>query len=174
MTPPPQRPGGDRTRRPRRAMRWAPLWLVLAVAISLLVHLPFAHWVLEWRMVEFLVPWLLRPSTGFLSLALALWLLFTVPGTLRVLAGGGQAPAQETTDSADAGVRGPSASTPGQAAAGRLDIPAGTFREMGAGHRFEMAEALGIPWRDELIHDHQSWAHSCLEAAQRKAAERTL
>ena len=53
----------------------------------------------------------------------------------------------------------------------RLRIPGGTFRELGAQHRWEMAEALHITWRDEFVHDHQGWAVACLEAAQRRAAD---
>ncbi|MGO1894266.1 MAG: hypothetical protein ACTH0H_00330 [Brachybacterium sp.] len=153
MTPAAQHPARERHRRPRRTLRWAPLWLLLAVTLSLLVYLPFTHWVLEWRMAEYLVPWLLRPSTGFLSLTLALWWLFTVPGTLHLLAGGGAAPAPD--------------------AAERIDVPAGPLPELGAGHRFEMAQALGIPWRDELIHDHRAWTLACSEAARARAADRS-
>ena len=45
----------DRGRGARRVGRWSLLWLLLAVVISLVVYLPFAHWVLEWRMMEYLM-----------------------------------------------------------------------------------------------------------------------
>lgn len=169
MTPAARTPSRDRHRGRRRVLRRAPLWLLLAVVLSLLVHLPFAHWVLEWRMVEFLVPWLLRPSTGFLSLTLALWLLFTAPGTLHVLAVGGTASAATVRESAEDAAREPATPTPSSGKG--IAIPAGPLRELGAGHRFEMAQALGIPWRDELIHDHRSWTLACSEAARARAAD---
>ena len=174
LHPTPAPSGSTRTgrRRPRRG--GALLRLLLAVVLALLVMLPAAHWVTEWRMVEHLLPWLLTPSTGFLSLVFALWLLFTVPGVLRRLSGEpvrsgasseGTATAADDPDATRDRVPEEVAGEDG------LRIPTGTFRELGVAHRWEMAQALGIPWRDELIHDHQSWEIACLEAAQRTAAE---
>lgn len=160
-------------RRRIRARGFSLLVLLFAVGLSLAVVLPFAHWTLRWSMLEFIVPWLLRPATGFLPLTLTLWIVFTVPSTLRHWAGGGQGDS-EVSDPVDVDPDArqpvPPASEPAKGE--MLSIPAVTFRELGAGHRWEMAEALGIPWRDELIHDHQSWAVACLEAAQHRAAER--
>lgn len=159
----------DRSRGARRVGRRSLLWLLLAVALSLVVHLPFAHWVLEWRMVEFLVPWLLRPSTGFLSMILALWWLFSAPGMLHHLAGGGRA-AAPAADPADDDAEQPA--EPRKETDERIAIPEAPLQELGAGPRFQMAQALGIPWRDELIHDHRSWTRACSEAARARAAER--
>lgn len=158
----------DRGRGARRVGRWSLLWLLLAVVISLVVYLPFAHWVLEWRMMEYLVAWLLRPSTGFLSMTLALWWLFSVPGTLHLLAGGGRSAAQAAAP-ADGGAE--ESAEPTTETDDRIAIPAVPLQELGTGHRFQMAQALGIPWRDELIHDHRSWTRACSEAAHARAAE---
>lgn len=163
-----------RTHRRRRHRGGGLLRLLLAIGLALLVLLPTAHWVLEWRMVEYLLPWLLTPSTGFFSLTLALWLLFTVPGVLRRRSGeptGSGASSEGTTTGADDPAAKRDRGPEGVAEEGGLRIPTGTFHEFGTEHRWEMAQALGIPWRDELIHDQQSWAIACLEAAQRKAAE---
>ncbi|MDN5901215.1 MAG: hypothetical protein L0H74_14250, partial [Brachybacterium sp.] len=63
------------------------LLLLLAVVLSLLLILQWTHWTLEPRMVQYIASWLLRPASGFLSLTLVLWLLFTAPRALRVLGG---------------------------------------------------------------------------------------
>lgn len=159
---------------PRRRHRGVLLSLLLAIALSLLVMLPGAPWVLEWRMVEYLIPWLLRPSTGFFSLVLALWLLFTVPGVLRRWSDDParyDASEEGTPAEADEPAAEPEPFFGDLVEGETLRIPAGTFRELGAEHRWEMAQALDVPWRDELLDDHQSWAVACLEAAQRRAAE---
>lgn len=166
---PDQQQGG-----PRRRVRWArlfPLTLVLAVVIALVTYLPMAPWNLQWSRLEFLLPWVLTPANGVLSLVLVLLILFWVPSVLRSLTGGNRQPGSEpaghgSTDSAPLSGR----EDPRGLEEDQLKIPAMSFRQMGAEHRWELAEALGIPWRDELIHDHQSWAIACLEAAQRRAA----
>lgn len=149
------------------------LLLLLAVVLSLVLLLPWAHWTLEPRMVQYIVAWLLRPSTGFLSLTLVVWLLFTAPRALRFLGGALRSEEESAPEAREETVADPA--TPVSMIADRADgerlrIPAVTFRELDAGHRRELARALGIPWRDELIHDHQSWVVACLEAAQDRAA----
>ena len=165
---PDQQQGG-----PRRRVRWArlfPLALVLAVVIALVTYLPTAPWNLQWSRLEFLLPWVLTPANGVLSLVLVLLILFWVPSLLRSLTGGAQQPRPEPARGGAA-----EAASPVERADVRgdeeeqLSIPAMSFRRMGAEHRWELAEALDIPWRDELIHDDQSWAIACLEAAQHRA-----
>lgn len=163
-----QQQGGTRRRLhwPRRIL----VTLLLAFVIALVVYLPMAPWSLRWSHLESLLPWLLTPSTGVLSMVLVLLILFWVPSLLRSLTGGAQQPRPEPARGGAA-----EAASPVERADVRgdeeeqLSIPAMSFRRMGAEHRWELAEALDIPWRDELIHDHQSWAIACLEAAQHRA-----
>lgn len=181
--PPGARSGRDRRRPLGRGLVRALVALLIAAVLALIVILAGVPWVWERGMAGSVVRWLLRPSAGFLPLTLVLWLLFTVPSALRFLGGARRAEAEGRPPSEPAGAgperSGPSGSrterSPLQDAAPtdevRLGVPAGTFRQLEAGHRWEMAAALGIPWRDELIHDHQSWAVAALEAAQRRAAE---
>lgn len=169
---PASRTGPGQGRRRLAALIRSLLLLLLSVVLSLLLILQWAQWTLEPRMVQYIASWLLRPSSGFLSLTLVLWLLFVAPRALRFLGGarrsGGSAP--EAGEAASAEPE-PAGSLGADGAGGEgLRVPAGTFRQLDAGHRREMAAALGIPWRDELIHDHQSWAVACLEAAQVRAA----
>jgi hypothetical protein len=157
--------------------------LLIAAVLALLVVLAGTPWALEWGMSRTLVRWLAHPSAGFLPLTLVLWLLFTVPSALRYLGGvrRQEAEGQRASEVADAGPERSEPSGPRTAPSplrdaspaeeARLAVPTGTFRQLDAGHRWEMAAALGIPWRDELLHDHQSWAVAALEAAQRRAAE---
>lgn len=188
---PAPRAGAGRSRRRLRTVGRSLLLLLLACVLALIVLLPFAPWVLRPSMVQHIVPWLLSPSTGFFSLTAVFWLLFIVPGALRALAGARrrgteEEPGPEDEGSASEGVgRDPEVSVSALPALGdsgdsgdsgdlggheEIRIPAGTFRELDAGHRQEMALALGIPWRDELVHDHQDWAVACLEAALARAA----
>lgn len=167
-------PGSRRARRPVRAA----VLLLVAVALALAVVLPGSHWRMDPALLEFIVPWLLDPISGFLPLTLALWLLFTVPSALRCWAGvrrgGSERPGPALRPGPSAPAR-PDAPTTSPRSAGtaeeRLSIPAVAVGDMEAGHRRELAEALGIPWRDELIHDHPGWTLACLEAAQHRAAE---
>lgn len=167
---PAQQPGGPRRR--LRRLRRLPLTLLLAFLIALVVYLPMAPWSLRWSHLEFLLPWVLAPSTGVLSMVLVLLILFWVPSLLRALTGSAQQPRSEPPRGGAA-----EAASPVDRAVARgdveeqLSIPAMSFRQMGAEHRWELAEALDIPWRDELIHDHQSWAIACLEAAQHRAVK---
>lgn len=157
----------------RRSVHWScylPLTLMIASVITLVVYLPMAPWSLRWSQLDSLLPWVLAPSTGALSLALALLVLFWVPPLLQSWTGGAQPPRREpvrgsTAEAASPVDRGDLLGAEGE----QLEIPAMSFREMGSEHRWELAEALDIPWRDELIHDHQSWAIACLEAAQHRA-----
>lgn len=111
----------------------------------------------------FLLIGLVDPASGFFVLTGALWLLFTVPGMLHTLAR--RRPREGVADK----VKTASRSTDAEGRR-RLRIPAGGLEDIGAEHRWELAAALDIPWRDELIHDHQSWAIACREAAQHRAA----
>lgn len=157
----------------RRSVNWSrylPLTLVIASVITLVVYVPLAPWSLRWALLDSLLPWILAPSTGALSLALALLVLFWVPPLLRSWTGGARQPRREPARGST--VKGASPvdqEDPSGAEGEQLEIPAMSFREMGAEHRWELAEALDIPWRDELIHDHQSWTIACLEAAQHRA-----
>lgn len=170
---PASRTGTGQGRRRRGALLRPLLLLLLAAVLSLLPILQWPpQWTLEPRMVPYIASWLLRPSSGFLSLTLVLWLLFTAPRALRVL-GGARRSGEPAPDAGEEALADPGTSVPAgadRAEREELRIPAGTFRQLAADHRWEMAEALGIPWRDELIHDHQSWAVACLEAAQVRAA----
>lgn len=148
------------------------LLLLFAAVLALVVLLPFAPWTLRAEMVPYIVPWLLRPVTGFLPLTLVLWLLFIVPTLLR-RAGGARRPVRkdEPARSARSRTGGAASDDDSRRDGGRLSVPSAPFRDLSIEDRWEMAEVLGIPWRDELIHDHQGWAIACLEAGQRRAAE---
>lgn len=168
MSPDSRRTQGTGSRSSRGlTMQGAAVRAALAIAIALWVVLPFAHWDVTLPLLRFLIPSLFDPRTGFLPLALALFLLFAVPALLRRWSG-------ESAPTAPRGAGPTTASLPEGAGTAEgedpLQIPTAPFRDLGTGHRWEMAEALGIPWRDELIHDDQSWAISCLEAAQARAA----
>lgn len=149
--------------------------LLIAVLVAVTVYVGTDHWVLRPDLLPYTLGWILSPVSGFLPMVLALWLVLEVPrrlvrrigfrDTAAVEPAGPEAPVQEIAI----------APGPEQVAETEehepLQIPTGTFREIGAAHQAEMARALGIPWRDELIHDHQGWAVACLEAAQHRAAE---
>lgn len=146
--------------------------LPAAVVVGLFVLLPFAHWTVELRMVEYIVPWLLRPSTGYLSLVLVLWIVFSLPGALRLLAG--VAPSITTSAKPRTASRKDSDADqlPDPIEAEEIWIPAASVGALGSAHRWEMAEALGIPWRDELIHDGDAWRSACEDAVESEAAAR--
>ncbi|MGO1227205.1 hypothetical protein ACT3SQ_01960 [Brachybacterium sp. AOP42-C2-15] len=163
-----QQRGGPR-RRGHRA-RDIPVTLLAAVVIALVIYWPMSPWSLSWSQLEFLLPWMLAPSTGVLPLALVLLILIWVPVVLRSLTGGTRRPSATPPGDDPAKTSSPSAREEQRGVGDdQLEIPAMSFRQMGTEHRWELAEALDIPWRDELIHDHQSWAIACLEAAQRRA-----
>lgn len=142
---------------------------LLALGISLWLFAPFSHWVYEWRMMPYIVPHLLQPQTGFPSVLLVVLLMLTVPGWLqgrRAVPGAEQArPAHEGRTE---GVARGQHARPSEDA---IRIPTSALVALGAEHRWEMAEALGITWRDEFIHDHRSWDEACREAVK-DAAER--
>lgn len=164
-----------------RGLRGALLTLLLALVLAVWILVSQDHWAFRADLLPFTISWVLAPGSGLLPLTLALWLMVEVPrrflrrsrgAVVREEAGAAPAPALSAVpvDPSEQLVdHGEEAGA--QAGLPPLRIPSGTFRELGAQHRWEMAEALGIPWRDELIHDHQSWAVACLEAAQRRAAD---
>jgi hypothetical protein len=150
--------------------------LLIAVAVAVMAYGANDHWALRLDLLPFTLNWILTPASGFLPLVLALWLAMEVPRRLvrRTRETGAAAPDGGSGAEASVTVTPDARASESPADAEeseRLQIPAGTFRELGVAHRAEMARALGIPWRDELIHDHQSWAIACLEASQRRAAE---
>lgn len=168
MSPDPARatlPGGPRS----PGLRWRGVLVRAGVAavIALWAVLPFAHWTTTPAHLRFLIPWLLDPRTSFLPLALVLFLLLTVPGLLRRLSGEPVAALMVSAPHPVAGVA-------GDAEAGGeedvLHIPTAPLSELDPEVRWEMAEALDIRWRDELIHDHRSWTIACLEASRARAA----
>lgn len=138
--------------------------LVAAAAVSAALLLFGAPWELVSSVGgPFLLVSLLQPSSGFYALTAALWLLFSVPGVLRSLArrrlrggGAGSRPAPSRTLDA-AGRR-------------RLAIPRENLEDVEGEFRRELADALGIPWRDELFFDQGAWSSTCRSAAAEKAA----
>lgn len=147
--------------RTRRLARFLVLGLLAALVGALIILLPFAHWTLELRMVEYIVPWLLRPSTGYFTLVLVLWIVVALPGVLSVLAG---ATPRRSTSRAEAKTGGESQPRSAPLEAEEIRLPTEPVDALGSAHRREMAEALGIPWRDVLIQDHAAWRSAC-EAA---------
>lgn len=141
---------------------------VAAAVVALWAVLPFAHWTTTLSQLRFLIPWLLDPRTGFLPLALALFLLLTVPGLLRRFSGEPAAPHMVSAPHPVHGVL--PAGAEGWDDGDTVYIPTAPLAELEAEDRWEMAQALGIPWRDELIHDDQSWTSECREAARARAA----
>lgn len=152
------------------------------------------HWALRPGLLGFSIRWVVDLGSGLIPLTLALGLVVQVPllllrrprrahateatwsrkGRARSRARDGEgAGRSEGSERIAAATDLPGAVHDGEAdrERERLRIPGGTFRELGAQHRWEMAEALHITWRDEFVHDHQSWAVACLEAAQRRAAD---
>ena len=152
------------------------------------------HWALRPGLLSFSIRWVVDLGSGLIPLTLALGLVVQVPLLLlrrprratetearpsRTGRARSRARADEGTGRSESSERIAAATDlPGAVHDGKADedparlrIPGGTFRELGAQHRWEMAEALGITWRDEFVHDHQSWAVACLEAAQRRAAD---
>ena len=112
---------------------------------------------------------ILRPWRLVIALVLAvgwLFVLSAVPGMLVRL--GSRRRIQETRTRTPSGASsgGPGASTMDEEL---LRVPSTELSELGAEHRWQMAQALGIPWRDELIVDAQGWAAACCEAAEREA-----
>ncbi len=175
-------------------MRRTFLLVASAFLLALWILAAQGHWALRWDLLPFTIRWVADPRSGLIPLALALWLMVEVPRVLlrRSRSAGslptqGAEPARARPRTGAGRTSEPSEGServtvptdvPGAAHGGetddegpRLRIPGGTFSELGAQHRWEMAEALGIPWRDELIHDHDGWAIACLEAAQRRAAD---
>lgn len=171
----------------RRRWRGAVVTLLIAVALAVMIFVANDHWALRPDLLPYTLNWILTPVSGFLPLVLALWLALEVPRRLvrRTRSTGAAAhdgrsgtevpvtvapdvpePEEPVRAEEPEGAEAPSGAEQPE----RLRIPAGTFRELGVEHRAEMARALGITWRDELIHDHQSWAIACLEAAQHRAA----
>ncbi|MCT1909748.1 hypothetical protein [Brachybacterium paraconglomeratum] len=149
------------------------------------------HWALRPGILSFSIRWVVDLGSGLIPLTLALGLVLQVPllrrprradapGTTRSRKGGarycarGDAGTGRSEDSERVvGSTDPPAAVHDGEGGGeqeRLRIPGGPLPELGAQHRWEMAEALGITWRVEFVHDHQGWAVACLEAVRRAPA----
>lgn len=154
--------GAGRILRPWRLV----IALVLAVAASLWVYDGYTGVLHSWSQFRYAQYFVFDPASGFPSLVLALFVLFAVPGMLVRL--GSRRRIQETRTRTPSGASsgGPGASTMDEEL---LRVPSTELSELGAEHRWQMAQALGIPWRDELIVDAQGWAAACCEAAEREA-----
>jgi len=147
-------------RSPLRTVFRSLLRLFLALVLALWVMVPFLHWELRPDLVEYIVPWLLRPSTGFLSFVAVFWIWIEGPGMLRALA---SPPRTEQEP--------PVVEEPGEKPGEELlTVPTAAPEALGLEHRVEMARALGIPWEDELLVDQQEWARVCRAAARDRAA----
>lgn len=129
--------------------------LLLALALAVWVMAPFLHWDLRLDRVEYIVPWLLRPENGFLSLAALFWIWLQGPGMLRAIA------APPRREQEPLVVEEPQE--------GRLGVPSVGLEALGLEHRVEMARALGVPWRDELLVDQEEWTRVCRAAARDRA-----
>lgn len=155
---------------PKRRFRIIPLALLLSAVVTLYAYVPLYGLRLGPRLLDDLRYLLLDLQSGFLSLLIGLFVLFATPFLLtrlsRPAAGRrrGRAPADSTGPGKASG---PIFSS--DIAEDQIAVPSMALREMGAGERWEMAGALRIPWRDELILDHESWDAACREAIDREA-----
>lgn len=146
------------------------LALLLAVAATLFVYAPFYGLRFEPWMLDGLRYLVLDLRSGFAGMVLALFLLFTVPFLLSSLSGvrrRGRGRERFSESATPGGVSGPVFSS--DLSEDQITVPSMALREMGAEARWEMATALGIPWRDELILDHESWEAACHEATEGEA-----
>lgn len=172
----------------KRRFRVIPIALLLSAAVTLYVYAPLYGLRLGPRVLDDLRYLILDLRSGFLGLLIGLFVLFTAPFLLTRLSRRGAGGRRGRAHAGAAGSRRTSGA--GRAAGSEKDAGSGTssgpifssdtsedqitvssmsLREMGAGERWEMAEALGIPWRDELILDHGSWDAACREAIDLEA-----
>lgn len=156
--------------RKEQQLRLPLIALVLVVVGALFIYTPY--YVLRFGplLLDELRYIVLDLQSGFASMVLALYLLFTLPFLLSRLSAGrrrgsGRAGSSDSTTSG--GSSGPVFSS--DISEDQVSVPSMALREMGASERGEMATALGIPWRDELILDHESWEAACHEATEREA-----
>ncbi|EWS82060.1 hypothetical protein [Brachybacterium phenoliresistens] len=114
--------------------------LLLAVVLAGAILLDFVPWVLEPRMIPYILPHLLQPSTGFLSLVLVLFLVIWLP---LGLPGARLAAALRPDGSAAQGSRPDLPSRP-DAGEGRASMRSGSAAEHAA-QEVEASEAE-TPW----------------------------
>ncbi|ATG55509.1 hypothetical protein CFK41_12545 [Brachybacterium ginsengisoli] len=138
--------------------------LVAAAALSAVLLLLGTPWE---TVLSFGGPFLLfslaQPASGFYALTAALWLFFTVPGVLRRLA-------RRRTRAGGTGLGRTPSKTRDAAGRRRLSIPRENLEDVEGEFRRDLAEALGIPWRDELFFDQGAWSSTCRAAAEERAA----
>lgn len=147
-----------------------PLALVLSAAVTVYAYVPLYGLRLGPTVLEDLRYLLLDLQTGFLGMLIGLFILFAAPFLLSRLSRTGAGSRRESAHAEPSGpgrTSGPIFSS--DISEDQIVVPSMALREMGAGERWEMAEALGIPWTDELILDHESWELACREAIDREA-----
>lgn len=146
------------------------LAFLLSAAVTLYAYVPLYGLRLRPRVLEDLRYLLFDLQSGFLGLLIGLFVLFAAPFLLARLSRPAAGRRRGRTVAGPTGPR--SASGPifsSDASEAEIAVPSMALREMGVGERWEMAEALGIPRRDELILDHESWETACREAINREA-----
>lgn len=168
--------------------------LLLAVVLAAAILLDFVPWVIEPEMLQYVLPHLLRPSTGFLSLVLVLFLAIWLPLGLpaaRIAAArpdGSAAqgsrpdlpsepePPRHTPGTPEQGsqldrqeqpARRPAPPEPDPAHA--VEIPLRPVTLLDARQRLEMARALDVPWDGRLARDDEAWLRACAGGLQRAA-----
>lgn len=140
------------------------LLLAASILVSLWVLAPTFHWALRIDLLEYLLPSLLRPSTGMLSLTAALFLTFG--GSFLLVGSRTARPGGETRGEAVALAEEPSHDATGPA----LRIPIGTIGALSTTARQEAARALEIGWDDAWATDDELWQRA-YETGMREALE---
>lgn len=149
------------------------LAFLLSAAVTLYAYVPLYGLRLRPRVLEDLRYLLFDLQSGFLGLLIGLFVLFAAPFLLARISRPAADRRRGSTAADPADPAGPGRSSgpifSSDASDDEIAVPSMALREMGSGERWEMAEALGIPWRDELILDHESWETACRAAIDREA-----
>lgn len=154
----------SRAGRVRPSIQGAVVRTVIALLHALWVFAPFTHWTVEWRMARYTAPYLLDPRTGFLGLALVLFLVLTVPGWLR----GRRQPPSEPTPGGTGRAR---RRTLDHGRPVGVPVPTRSFGELSSAQRRQMAAALRMSWSATFVHDDRAWRRACERALQERADE---
>lgn len=153
----------------------------ISLVLAFVIIAPFLHWALEPRMLEFIVPALLEPGTGYLPLAVVVFLvlwspLYLAPAVLYADAPWAARAARRREDAAgtrDDGGSGTVEAPPDLPDAdprARCEIPLDPMDLLDARRRHQMARALDIPWDGRLARDDAAWEQACAAGLRRAAA----
>ncbi|MFC0675285.1 hypothetical protein [Brachybacterium hainanense] len=155
----------------RRVVGGTVLAALLAPVLALVVFAPFDDWAFTPRLLPYIIPNLLRPGEGYLTLVLLLFLVIWVP-LVQPAAWGAEGrrsrrpfPGPDAPiGTADRAPRLPAAPADPRA---RVEIPRAPLTALDARQRHQIAMALDITWDGRLARDDRLWERTVRRALRR-------